>query len=401
MEPIILLARQPIFNTKNEIYAFELLYRGQALENHQEHADLVATSELIASVCANALEQNVNLGLPMFINVDREFIESELFFPGDPTQVIPEILETVPATTSIFNSLKKLQKQGFKFALDDYIFEPERHDLLAYSSIIKVDILGVDMSVLEQRIHELRKPNRLLLAEKVETKAVFDRCLELGFDLFQGYYLEKPTFVSGSKINSNQQLVIRLISELSRHDITAEEIADLLACDPRLAYKILLLVNSPFYQFVREIKNIKEAVIMLGLNVVKQWAIIFAMMSESTQPQELFRILLARAKALELYAISESLSEPSEYFLLGLLSGIDAVLELEMEVLVAKLKLPTELIVALVKRDNNLGEVLRNSIGIERFDIVTLESLSNQNICTFNRCYRESLAWADDLLTRF
>lgn len=401
MEQVILLARQPIFNTKNEIYAFELLYRGQTLDNRQEHAGLKATSELIASVCTNALEQNVNLGLPMFINVDQEFIESDMFFPGDPAHVIPEILETVPATPSVFKALTRLRKQGFKFALDDYIFEPERHELLAYSSIIKVDVLGVDMSVLEKRIDELRKPNRLLLAEKVETMAVFERCLELGFDLFQGYYLERPTFVSGSKINVNHQLVIRLISELNRKDVTAEEIADLIACDPRLAYKILLLVNSPFYQFVREIKNIKEAIIILGFGVVKQWAIIFAMKSESAQPKELFRTLLIRAKALELYAVSESLCEPSEYFLLGLLSGIDAVFELDMETVIAKLSLPTELNVALIKRDNNLGEVLKNSIGIERFNTITLESLSNQHICTFNRCYRDSLAWADELLTHF
>lgn len=398
MNTEVLLARQPIYDRNHKLYGFELLYRGIAREHETQTQQTMATVEVLSNICTNSLEDNLNLGLPMFINVDETFIASDEYFPAPSQHLILEILEHVPPKPDILQKLSKFRRQGFRFALDDYVFEPGREVFFPLVSVIKVDISPFDMKTLAQHIEPLKATKCTLLAEKVENTDMMAACMEMGFDLFQGYYLEQPRLISGQKIDASKQLVLRLVSELSREEVSVDEVVALLALDPRLTYKILLLVNSPVYQFVREIKSIKEAVVALGLEAVKRWALILSLVLNSDQPNELFRILLVRAKTMELIAQANKEEEPNSFFLLGILSGIDAILHSELHTLVERLSLPDEIKSALITRQNSPGKLLNHVIGIERFDASVLESLSNQQAYLYNSCYRRAIHWADEVI---
>ncbi|MCV2884660.1 HDOD domain-containing protein [Aestuariibacter sp. AA17] len=395
----ILLARQPIYDRNISLYGFELLYRGPTnICELDAESQVAATVELLANICTNSLDDNMNLGLPLFVNIDQAFIESSAYFPAPSDNLILEILEHVKATDNVMLNLQQLKKQGYRFALDDYVFEKERSEFLPLVSIVKIDLSLMSLDEVRQRLPELRTERRLLLAEKVETKAMLDACLEMDFDLFQGYFLEYPTLIAGKKIDANKQLVIRLISELSRDDAEFDDIVDLISLDPLLTYKILLLVNSPMYHFVREIHSVKEAIIALGLEAVRRWAMIISLVSHLNQPKELFRTLLVRAKTLELYAEKEKSYDPKSCFLLGLFSGIDAILETDMENLLAKLTLSNELKLALLHANTPLSILLNQAVGVERLDADVLESLSTQQAYNLNQCNRLAMRWADETL---
>ncbi|WP_340679781.1 HDOD domain-containing protein [Paraglaciecola sp.] len=402
MDDTILLARQPIFDGNNKMVASEILYRGDVLLSSKADRNIIATRELLINTCTNILNDNINLDLPMLLNIDEQFLLADDFFPVAPQNLIFEILETVEPTELVLDRLKKLKRQGFEFALDDYLLETFKTPFFEYLKIIKIDVIDVDFALLKITLPSLKQTGCLLLAEKVETQAVYKTCRELGFDLFQGYYLEKPTLIQGKKIDVNQRSALHLVSQLSRHDIEVNEVAELISRDPVLTVKILALINCPLYQLVREVKSVKDAVIILGLNVVKQWGMILTLVSQTKQPLELFRTILIRAKTLALYAECSQdkllKSDVSECFLVGLLSGVDAIFEIKLENILEHLMLDERIKIALLGHDNKMGQLLKNSMAIERFDNQIFEQLSNQEICLINRCYRESLKWADQVM---
>ncbi|MGJ8681684.1 EAL and HDOD domain-containing protein [Paraglaciecola sp.] len=401
MEESVLLARQPIFDVNNKLYAHEILYRN-ANVNSPNDMTHVSTRELLVNAFTNILNDNIHLGLPMYVNVDQEFLMADDFFPFPPENIVFEILETVPPTKEIIQRIHKLKSLGFEFALDDYLLEKSKVPFFSYLKVIKIDLVDVDFAKLEKAMPVLKRTKCLLLAEKVEDQDMFDKCKAMGFDLFQGYYLEKPELVKGKKIEACQQSVLNLVSELSRVDIEVEQVAELISQDAGLTLKILALTNCPLYQLVREVKSVKDAVIILGLTTVKQWAITFAFVSGSNRPAELFRIILIRAKTLGLYAeradSEQGKVDASSSFLTGLLSGIEAIFEVEMEQALSHLALDQEIKLALMGESNQLGELLKNAIGIERFDSRIFEQMPNQQICIFNQCYRQALNWADQVL---
>lgn len=139
--------------------------------------------------------------------------------------------------------------------------------------------------------------------------------------------------------------------------------------------------------------------VILGLKTVKQWALILTLVDASEQPKELFRTLLIRAKTIENYlGSSDKNSDASEGFLVGLLSGISAVFETELESILVHLKLDKHITSALLGESNKLGDMLKNTIGIEQFDSQVFEQLPTQVICQYNRCYREAMKWADEVM---
>lgn len=401
MKESVLFARQPIFDAASRLYAHEILYRSEAsLETAGCNA---STRELLVNLCTNLLNDNVNLGLPMFVNVDEEFLLADDFFPVAPQNLIFEILETVRPTPAVLEKINQYRVAGYEFALDDYVLEKSKVQYFNYLKIIKIDLLQVNFERLIKVMPVLKKTGCKLLAEKVEDQEMFDKCLKLGFDLFQGYFLERPSLIKGKKIVANQQAVLHLLAELARDDIEVDEVAELISQDVGLTVKILSLINCPLYQLVREVKSVKDAVVILGLTTVKQWAITLALVSESSRPIELYRVVLVRAKTLALYCdVWETNSRninSSSCFLLGLLSGVDAIFEVEMEEILNHLKLDSDIKAALLHDDNSLGELLKNSIGIERFDSHIFEQLSQHQICLFNGCYREALKWADGVMS--
>lgn len=397
-----LFARQSIFNADQSLFGFEFLYRGKRLDPSDAGSARLASIELLDHMCTCILDENLNDSKPALINVDEHFLLDDTAFHSPLNNVIFEILETVEATPEIIARVKQLKQSGFSFALDDFVFEPNKVGFFKYLSIIKVDVLDADWDTMARKLPVLKKTKCKLLAEKVEDQAMFERCVELGFDLFQGYYLERPKVVHGKKLEANQLTAMKLISELSRPDIETDEVANLISLDPVLTVKILRLINCPLYQLVREVKSVRDAVVILGLGVVKQWAIILSLVSASDCPQELFRQLLVRAKTLSLIGESDSSDsagmDAAGCFLTGLLSGIDAVFGTVEGTVVQQLTLDGEVKTALLTQENAMGQLLLKTIGVERFDDAVFSQMTFEQRLLVNRSYRESLVWADEVL---
>jgi EAL and modified HD-GYP domain-containing signal transduction protein len=393
----ILLARQAILTRYHSVYGFEVLYRGERFDIGNPSDGMGATGELLNNICTCVVDENLTAGYPIFINIDQQFIESPSFFPSQSDKIVLELLETVPATPEVIQKVKELRKLGFEFALDDFIFEEERMPFLPLVSIVKIDVLACSLEKIRQKLPALKEYPVILLAEKVENAEMFSQCQALGFTLFQGYYLEKPKLVRGVKIPASKQVTLKLLSELTRPDITVEEVSVLIFCDPRLALKIVLLVNSSLFSFVRKVHDVKEAVVMLGIEAVKRWAIILLLVTESESPIEIFRVLLARAKTLELFATSTDLDNQGDYFTLGLFSGLEAVLGTDIEAITRTIPMSEDITRALIRNEGVMGSLLQLIKQLEASEKYA-DSIMENDFIVLNSTYWQGMIWADELM---
>jgi EAL and modified HD-GYP domain-containing signal transduction protein len=225
----------------------------------------------------------------------------ELF---DPKTVVVELLETVEPDAEVVAECERLVSIGYTLALDDFVNAPGYEPLLRLAKIVKVDVLGRDEAELRRVAEELRPYGVRLLAERVETADVRDRCRRLGYTLFQGYFYSRPQVVSHRELGVEQVAVVRLMNMLDDARATDAEIENAFKGDPSLSYKLLRIANSAAFG-ARGVASIGHALRMVGRKPLHRWLTLLLVSSVSSQSavaRELALQALARGRLAELVA---------------------------------------------------------------------------------------------------
>ncbi|NVK89015.1 MAG: HDOD domain-containing protein [Gammaproteobacteria bacterium] len=362
-----LFARQPIYNRKMKVVAYELLYRDSEQNSAQFASNTSATSNVMAQYFAEYHPyQQV---MPVFVNVSNEMLLSEAIF-ALPKFAVIELLEDCDVSEQLVARVKELKQAGYKVAIDDFGFEPKWQALETGVDIIKVDIPpGSDfIAVLaqakecRQRVHKQGGFADFLI-EKVETDHQFQLALLNEFDLFQGYFFAKPEIVSSVRPAPLSPNALSLISELSRSDVQIEQLNELIKGLPELAIKLVKLTNLVEYKVVRKISTIKDAIIVLGLKKLRQWALVFALLQDSQSSPAVMHLVFLRALIAEKLALKRDL--PSEQaFFAALLASLELIYLSDCREFIAEMSLAEEVKLAALKREGALGKVVAESIEV-------------------------------------
>lgn len=194
----VFVGRQPIHDRAMNIAGYELLYR----KGPAERAVFTDGDRATCSVLSNTLDiglKNVCGSHPAYVNCTRAFIEGRYPIPLDPTQMVIEVLETERVDKALVGSLRELKTLGFQIALDDFKLTAATRPLLEVASIIKLDVRALSVVEIAEHFAEFGGLPVKVLAEKVETRELLDRCLGAGFDLFQGFCLGMPQLIQGEQ----------------------------------------------------------------------------------------------------------------------------------------------------------------------------------------------------------
>jgi EAL and modified HD-GYP domain-containing signal transduction protein len=390
----IFVGRQPIYGRRLELHAYELLYRGADIDYADFSEGDRATSQVLLNTFTEFGLERIVGGHLAFINLTRGFIIGEYPLPVPRTQVVLEVLEEVEPDEQVLAGLQDLRRRGFKIALDDFVYSPEREPLLALADIVKVDILGLSNDVIRERFQRLKPLGLKLLAEKIETREQFELCREMGFDYFQGYFLAKPNVVSGSSVPASSLNLLRLMAEFQSPDHDFERIAEIVSQDVALSYKLLRHINAAIYGMPRRIDSVKETVTYLGLSTIKNLACLFLLSDSGQQPHELLVTAMVRGKMCELLGNAKGAHNPSSYFTVGLFSTLDALLNQPMERVVIKLPLGEEILSALLEGQGPMAEALRCTLAYERgeWDAVDCFRLPR---ATIKNAFLEAVSWVE------
>lgn len=357
----IYVARQPIFDRHMNTYGYELLYRKSLNNTYDGDDDNQSTAALINNVYLAFGSDVMTEGKKAFINFPTELIEREIptLLPKD--HVVIEILEHVEPSASVIRACAHLKNKGYLIALDDFVFHEKNFPLFEIADIIKIEFTKIDVGEQRNVISSYKeKYNKRFLAEKVETREQYDQAMELGYDLFQGYFFSKPVIVQGREIKWINTSVLQVIHEVNKEEPDFQKITEIIEKDVGLTYKLLKAANSVFYGSIHRIRSVKQALIRFGLSEIRKWMYLLMLKdAKSADNDELLKISLIRGKFMELLSAEMKTTQIQyECFLTGILSSVDVILKKEMRDILNDLPLTHEIKDALMYRNNELGLLL-------------------------------------------
>jgi len=392
----IFVGRQPIYSRRLELYAYELLYRGADVDFADFTEGDRATSQVLLNTFTEFGIERVVGGHLAFVNLTRGFIIGEYPLPVPRTQVVLEVLEDVEPDDEVLAGLKELRRRGFRIALDDFVYRAGFEPMLELADIVKIDILGCDEAEIRSRFRELEPFGAKLLAEKIETRDQFDLCLDCGFEYFQGYFLAKPNVVQGTSVSPSRVNLLRLLAELQSPTCSFDRVQEIVAQDVTLSYKLLRHINAVIYGMPRRVESIRETVVYLGLNAVKNIAALSLISDMENTPHELIVTAMLRARMCELLARANGVRKCDTYFTAGLFSTLDAIMGAALSTVLAKLPVTEELEAALTRGEGPIGEALRATLAYERgeWNDVACFGLSRAAI---KGAFLQAVAWVEGI----
>jgi c-di-GMP phosphodiesterase len=391
-----LIGRQQILDQKLNIYAYELLFRGQDFDLNNKSEATQATNQVITDSILELGLNNLVGSHKAFINFTSQNIleKTPLSLPKD--RVVIEVLENVAVDLRIISNLREFSQQGYMIALDDFVYSDEWKPLIEFANIIKLDVLQMGEARTREAIKHLKSYNIKLLAEKVETHEEFQYLSELGCDYFQGFFFNKPNIVPGKRLGVNQTAAIRLLTIINDPDVEIEKLAKTISLDAGLSYKLLHYINSAFFTLPSKIESIHHAISYLGLREVKRWSNILTLASLSTKPQATLQTSLIRGKMCEQLAKLAG-EKADHFFLVGILSSLDSILDIPIEEALQQLPLGNNVKNAILNREGVAGEVLECVINYEQWNLSEM-SFKDLDQKLISEAYFTSITWAKDVL---
>ena len=399
----IFVARQPIFDLQDRVFAYELLFRS-GLENcfsAPPDASDHATSHVISSGGFLGLETLTQDKLA-FVNFSRGPLVSDLARLLPPDRVVIEILETIEPDDEVVAACRRLKEAGYRIALDDFAPADVDSPLAPFADFIKVDLLATPSPDERRRLAErLGNPRTVMLAEKVETREARQEVAAAGYALFQGYFLSQPVIVSAKSVPTFRMNYLRLLQEITRPDVDAPQLEAIVKQDLSITYRLLRHINSAAFGFRTEIRSLRSALALLGLDEIRRWASVWAMADLGRDtPGELVVESVLRGRFCELAAQHAPAlrRRAAELFLLGLFSSLDAIMGRPLGEILEALPVPADVRAALLGTPNDFRSVMDAVLAYEMADWETCAARAEAAGIPYERlpaCYLQATEWAD------
>jgi len=391
----VFVARQPIYDSAMAVMAFELLYRPSSSETKARIVDpRQATLEVISSAALEIGLDRLSGGQPVHINFPMELLVDVPDLPLPPNLVVIEVLEDVRAEPAVVEGIRKLRARGHRIALDDYSPAVSDPRLLEFADIVKLEITHPPAGELAKLVKELLPRGVQLIAENVETPEDFESCVALGFSGFQGYFLQHPQTFRAKRVPSSRLSTLRLVASLSNEQYSIDEIELLISQNVSMSYHVLRCINSSYYSLPRKIDSIRQAIVILGVDHLRQLCSLLCLQGFDDRPPSLFVNAMTRARMCEQLGRLGGAKDTGPYFITGLFSLLNAMVGMPTQKIVEELPLSPAVSRALVAGEGDLGKALKCTRAYERaaWDHVTYGNLPPSLI---RAAYVDALFWAE------
>lgn len=397
----VFIARQPIFDRNQKVYAYELLYRSGTDNVSSFKSGDSATSDVVITSLTMGSDV-LTEGHLSFINFTETLIKDEVPKLFSPKFLVVELLENIVPDKALIQRIRELKELGYTIALDDYIASYEFEELVDLADIIKVDFIDTTQTERWRMVERFRTMDKKLLAEKVETIEEFDEAYKLGFHYFQGYFFAKPRIVKGKDVRSLSSSYMEIIHEIDSPDPGYEKVSEIMERDVALTFKLLKLINSPAFFTNSKINSVKQALVLLGFKEIRKWIMVVMLRDMGkNKPDEVLKTCLVRAKMAEFIAhLSGEDRRKNEMFIMGLFSMIDTLMDQDLYSILGGLPLEDDIKAAMMGKENKLHDMFMIILSYEKgdWDDVVQETeqlgIKAQSIPDI---YYQSLSWADKI----
>lgn len=390
-------ARQPILDLDRNVFAYELLFR-DSMENVFPDTDQdAATAKMIDELQHNLGLTNLAKNKLAFVNFTYSSLAQGFPFLLPKEQVVVEILETALPDEQLLAICVNLKEQGYRIALDDYQHHEKWLPFLSIVDIVKVDFqLSTPTQVAEISKICQNFPSISLLAEKIESYEEFRCATDLGFCYFQGYFFSKPEVITRKSFAPSQLALANLISLVSQPTPDPVRMLNAIKSDINLSYKLLHFSRSMMETKHQTITDIEQTLKVIDGSQLQRFVLMLLTAQVSdTKPAELTLLANNRAYFCEQVCCLTEFSElKASAFLVGMLSLLGAMLDADIEELMAELALSDKIKGALLNDGGPLSIQLHLCVQFEQGNWTEAKKAADKLNITMqqaNECYIKAI----------
>jgi EAL and modified HD-GYP domain-containing signal transduction protein len=375
----VYLGRQRVVDADRAVFGYELLHRsGPDRTTTFDDPDGATRGVMERVLLQWGMERVVGdrFGL---INASASLVVRGLHLAMPPEGVIIEMREPSPFDRETVAALHHARLEGYHFALDNVgrLADLEHSTLLPMASIVKIELTTAHDAELPRLIEVARKrsPGVLVVAEKVETLADFERCVEHGFDLFQGFFFSRPEVLDRPSRPANRRAAAALQSLVgSSGPIDVVGVEETIAADPSLTFRVLAAVDANAFGLDSSVGSIAQAIGVLGARKLRCLAELTASSAETIGDEPELTTGAIRARMVE--RLLDDPTQAGRGTTAALLSATDRVYGAPIGDLLDELPVSPEITAAILHGQGPVGVALDIARACEQDDVTTLRALA-------------------------
>jgi len=381
---LVSFARQPILHRDGQLAGYELLAP-------QRPAPAGAMAALTGTDLRAA-----GGGSDVFIDVTPAALLAFDPLPFDPEGVVIELHAGHAGAPEVVERIRALRSTGYSVALDDVRVGETDGELLALATHAKVDARMVPDEHAAEIVREIIRHGAIPAAFEVSTREHRDILATAGFELLQGDFHCRPHALAAPPAPSSLAGLRTAAQIAAAGDPEALILA--ITRDPGLSVRLLRFMNSAAFAMRHQVSSVPHAVRLLGPRTVRQWAtLVLIAGNDVAVPESLLICALARARTCETLAERLTMEDREAYFLVGLLSIADALLNAPLDSVIAGLPLADDVTAALATGAGGKGRALRMALACEH-GLGDHEAIPGLDGDSLRLLHAEALAWADEVV---
>jgi len=391
----IYIARQAILDKSLKVYGYELLARSDDRVNINNLPSDIATSRVLSEVFNQFGLGSIVEDRTAVIKLSKRSLLENIVDGLPKDKVLLEINDTFLDDDLIMEEIRLQKSQGAHFIYNNYTLTSHADKLLPYCDVVKIDVKNAEPIILEHLIQSLEPFGVKALADKVETYESLEMCKQVGFKLFQGYFLNEPKILKSHGMETTKSNLLQLLRELNEPGITVNQLEEIISRDVTLSYKLMRYIESASVMAKKQVASIRNGIVYLGMEAIRNWASIIAISNTSDKPVELVNQSLIRARMCQILAEHIDVDDPNSYFLAGLFSTLDALLDMPMDDIIKNMPVIDEVKNALLNTGGEINKILQQTLNYEKGNWLALqaEDLRGRDA---SDAYLKSVVWAED-----
>lgn len=344
---IINLSKQKIFDNRNEVYAYELVFKDSSNNTTGFSDSVKETSQLIiSSVTSTELDKLLGKNTLAFVNVDDVTLTKGILDVLDKERFVLNILETINLTETVISKIIQYRKRGFRLSIEHFDSSADMikkfSRLFNFIDIIKMDTALSQPQNLEKVMKKFQGTRIKMLAQHIETREDHRKYLDMGFDLFQGYYLDKPDTIEiiGSK-EAAQFIILQLIRIIKEDNTNNEKLEFFIKKQPDLSFKLIQFFNNSIKLSVK-VESLPQVITLLGRDKLLRWLLVYlySEVSKNTASKTMLELAIRRAESME--AEAEAKNKDKAY-LAGMFSLLSSIFETDIRELMGHVNMDNDI----------------------------------------------------------
>lgn len=344
---IINISKQKIFNNRNEVYAYELLFKNSSNMPTGLSDSVKGTAQLImSSITSTELDKLLGRQTLAFVDIDETTLAKGILEVLDKDRFVLNILEDIKLDENTISKIIQYRKRGFRLSLEHFDSSAEMITkfgrLFNYIDIIKMDTALSEPENLEKVMNKFKGTRIKLLAQNIETKDDFRKYLDMGFDLFQGYYLDKPEVIEIVGLKEPAQFIILQLIKIIKADNSDNEKLELfLKKQADLSFKLIQYFNNS-HKLSIKVESLPQVINLMGRDKLLRWLLVYlySEVSKSPASKTLLEMAIKRAERMEADAHPNN---KDKAYLAGMLSLMGSIFEMDIKELMNHINLDNDI----------------------------------------------------------